>query len=43
MSITAYGNPESIEKICEWTGKKFIFAGEQRKRRIIDNHAMYAW
>jgi hypothetical protein len=43
MSITAYGNPESIEKVCEWTGKTFSVDWKHRNRRFIDIDAMYAW
>jgi len=41
--ITCYGNPTGVEKICEWTGKKFVVDWKHRKQRFIDKAAMYAW
>lgn len=40
---TNYGNPESINKICEWTGKSFTVDWKHRNKRFIDTKAMYAW
>lgn len=43
MNETCYGNPKKIEKVCEWTGKKFYVDYKHRKRRFIDIDAMYEW
>lgn len=43
MNITEYGNPTKIEKICEWTGKKFVVDWKHRNQRFIDKLAMYEW
>lgn len=43
MSITSHGNPETVEKICEWTKKPFTTDWKHRKQRFIDKDAMYAW
>jgi len=40
---TNYGNPKSINKICEWTGKYFTVDWKHRNKRFIDTKAMYAW
>ena len=40
---TAYGNPTSIEKTCEWTGRSFTVDWKHRHRRFIDRRAMYEW
>jgi hypothetical protein len=40
---TNYGNPESINKICEWTGKSFTVDWKHRNKRFIDKEAMYSW
>ena len=43
MNTTCYGNPEKIEKVCEWTGKIFYVDHKHRKQRFIDRNAMYEW
>lgn len=43
MSITTYGNPSTISKVCEWTGKSFVVDWKHRKQRFIDRKAMYDW
>ncbi len=43
MNITAYGNPEKIKKICEWTGKEFYVDWKHRHQKFIDKNAMYQW
>ena len=43
MSVTTRGNPKTIEKTCEWTGKTFYVDWKHRNRRFIDIDAMYAW
>lgn len=43
MNTTCYGNPEKIEKICEWTGKTFLVDWKHRNQRFINKKAMYEW
>lgn len=43
MSITPHGNPETIEKTCEWTGIPFTVDWKHRNQRFIDRNAMYSW
>lgn len=43
MNMTSHGNPEIINKICEWTGKSFTVDWKHRNKRFIDKKAMYEW